>query len=227
MNAHATAASPGGLGTKAGAEGDNRSTDTTAVTKRLQQELGSLMCGGDAGVSAFPAGDSLFNWVGTIVVSRSTRHGSAGAFSARAATARRPLFAACSSSASLSRVAHPTFVRPPPSQGAEGTAYEGLTFRLALTFTAEYPFKPPAVKFETPCFHPNFDAYGNICLDILREKWSAAYSVRTVLQSIQSLLADPNVDSPLNPTAARMWGGPPEAYRSAVMGMYNGPRPQA
>ena len=42
---------------------------------------------------------------------------------------------------------------------------------------------------------------------------AAAYSVRTVLQSIQSLLADPNNDSPLNVQAAKMWDGDVEAYR--------------
>lgn len=58
-----------------------------------------------------------------------------------------------------------------------------------LTYiAADYPYKPPTVKFETPCFHPNVDTYGNICLDILKEKWSAAYSVHSVLVSLQSLL---------------------------------------
>lgn len=57
-------------------------------------------------------------------------------------------------------------------QGAEGTAYEGCTFRLSLKFTSEYPFKAPTVRFETACFHPNVDTFGNICLDILKEKWS-------------------------------------------------------
>ena len=38
------------------------------------------------------------------------------------------------------------------------------------------------MRFETPCFHPNVDHHGNICLDILKDKWSAAYSVRTVLR---------------------------------------------
>lgn len=50
--------------------------------------------------------------------------------------------------------------------------YEGLTFRLSLNFGTEYPFKAPLVKFETSCFHPNVDLQGNICLDILKEKWS-------------------------------------------------------
>lgn len=91
------------------------------------------------------------------------------------------------------------------AQGPAGTPYDGLTYRLQLVFPSEYPFKPPTVKFETPCFHPNVDLYGNICLDILKEKWSAAYSVGTVLQSIQSLLGDANVESPLNVHAAKMW----------------------
>merc|ERR1712098_151234 len=46
---------------------------------------------------------------------------------------------------------------------------------------------------------------GNICLDILQEKWSALYEVRTILLSIQSLLGEPNNDSPLNTHAAELW----------------------
>jgi ubiquitin-conjugating enzyme E2 C len=49
------------------------------------------------------------------------------------------------------------------------------------------------------------DTYGNICLDILKDKWSALYDVRTILLSIQSLLGDPNNDSPLNGQAAQLW----------------------
>lgn len=61
---------------------------------------------------------------------------------------------------------------PTASQGASGTVFEELIFRLSLNFGADYPFKPPTVRFETPCFHPNVDLQGNICLDILKEKWS-------------------------------------------------------
>merc|ERR1712037_162200 len=90
--------------------------------------------------------------------------------------------------------------------GATATVYEGLKFKLSLAFTNDYPFKAPTVKFETPCFHPNVDQYGNICLDILKEKWSAVYNVRSLLLSIQSLLGEPNNDSPLNGQAALLWG---------------------
>ena len=77
------------------------------------------MTSGDAGISAFPEGDNIFNWVGTI-------------------------------------------------KGSVGTVYEGLNYKLSLKFPTDYPFKAPMVRFETPCFHPNVDQYGNICLDILK-----------------------------------------------------------
>lgn len=59
--------------------------DSVALTKRLQSELMSLMASADPGVSAFPDGDSLFSWLGTI-------------------------------------------------QGAAGTVYEGLSYKLSLKF---------------------------------------------------------------------------------------------
>ncbi|KAJ3360934.1 hypothetical protein HDU91_004190 [Kappamyces sp. JEL0680] len=37
------------------------------------------------------------------------------------------------------------------------------------------------------------------------EKWSPIYNVSTVLLSLQSLLGEPNNDSPLNPEAAQVW----------------------
>ncbi|GAY49572.1 UBC core domain-containing protein [Citrus sinensis] len=130
--------------------------DTTSVTQRLQKELMSLMMsGGDLGVSAFPEGESIFTWIGTI-------------------------------------------------EGGKGTMYEGLSYKLSLRFPLDYPFKPPQVKFETMCFHPNVDQYGNICLDILQDKWSSAYDCRTILLSIQSLLGEPNPESPLNSYAAAL-----------------------
>ena len=93
--------------------------------------------------------------------------------------------------------------------------YEGLTFKLCLKFPTSYPYEAPQVTFITPCFHPNVDQYGNICLDILKEKWSAVYNTRTVLLSIQSLLGDPNLDSPLNSHAASIWTNEAE-YKKAL-----------
>jgi len=138
-----------------------------SVNKRLQSELMSLMMSGETALSAFPDGDNIFQWTGTIA-------------------------------------------------GGAGTVYEGLTFKLSLKFPTSYPYEAPQVTFITPCFHPNVDQYGNICLDILKEKWSAVYNVRTILLSIQSLLGDPNLDSPLNGHAASIWHNVAE-YKKALL----------
>jgi len=83
--------------------------------------------------------------------------------------------------------------------------YEGLAYKLSLAFPSDYPCSAPTVKFVTPCYHPNVDQHGNICLDILKDQWSAVYDVGAVLRSIQSLLGEPNNESPLNAQAAGLW----------------------
>jgi ubiquitin-conjugating enzyme E2 A len=75
----------------------------------------------------------------------------------------------------------------------------GGIYSLRLTFCDRYPEKPPKVRFTTKMFHPNVYADGNICLDVIQAKWSPSYTVSSILTSIQSLLTDPNVQSPANP----------------------------
>uniref|UniRef100_A0A2K5JJZ2 E2 ubiquitin-conjugating enzyme n=2 Tax=Colobus angolensis palliatus TaxID=336983 RepID=A0A2K5JJZ2_COLAP len=55
----------------------------------------------------------------------------------------------------------------------------------------------PEVCFMTKIYHPNVDKLGRICLDILKDKWSPALQICTVLLSIQALLSAPNPDDPL------------------------------
>mmetsp|Transcript_3329 Transcript_3329/g.11012 ORF Transcript_3329/g.11012 Transcript_3329/m.11012 type:complete len:158 (+) Transcript_3329:54-527(+) len=89
--------------------------------------------------------------------------------------------------------------------GPDDTPWEDGTFRLQLEFTEDYPNKAPVVKFVTKLFHPNVYADGSICLDILQNQWSPIYDISAILTSIQSLLCDPNPNSPANSEAARLY----------------------
>jgi len=87
--------------------------------------------------------------------------------------------------------------------GPEGTIWEGGIFKLNLLFNNEYPFKPSKVSFISKMFHPNVYVDGNICLDILQNKWCPSYDIVSILSSIQLLLNDPNPQSPANGEAAK------------------------
>ncbi|KAA8588727.1 hypothetical protein FQN60_010072 [Etheostoma spectabile] len=89
--------------------------------------------------------------------------------------------------------------------GPEGTPFEDGTFKLTIEFTEEYPNKPPTVRFVSKMFHPNVYADGSICLDILQNRWSPTYDVSSILTSIQSLLDEPNPNSPANSQAAQLY----------------------
>ncbi|CDK25340.1 unnamed protein product [Kuraishia capsulata CBS 1993] len=105
-------------------------------------------------------------------------------------------------------------------EGPTETPYEGLKFKLSLHFPPNYPYKAPTIKFISPMWHPNVDMSGNICLDILKEKWSAVYNVQTILLSLQSLLAEPNNKSPLNAQAADLWDHDKAEYKRLLLNRY-------
>jgi ubiquitin-conjugating enzyme E2 D/E len=89
--------------------------------------------------------------------------------------------------------------------GPTETPYEGGIFNLKILFPADYPFKPPKITFETKIYHPNINANGGICLDILKDQWSPALNITKVLLSICSLLDEPNPDDPLMPEIAQLF----------------------
>lgn len=89
--------------------------------------------------------------------------------------------------------------------GPENTPYENAYFNLLIKLPENYPFKPPKIKFITKIFHPNISYSGEICLDLLKDAWSCAFTISSVLLSIRLLLSDPNPDDPLSLDVANLY----------------------
>jgi len=81
--------------------------------------------------------------------------------------------------------------------GPNGSLYEGGVFFLEIVFPQDYPFKPPKVQFKTRIYHCNINSQGTICLDVLKDNWSPAFTISKVLLSIVALLSDCNPADPL------------------------------
>lgn len=103
-----------------------------------------------------------------------------------------------------------TIVGPQGSacDGLKGSAYEGHIWKVSITFPERYPMEPPTVTFIDPIWHPNIrDDNGAVCISILKTGgeygWNPALTAGSVLQSIQSMLGDPNPQSAYNGRAAK------------------------
>lgn len=105
--------------------------------------------------------------------------------------------------------------------GPTDSEYEGGIFKLSVLFGARYPYNSPTINFINQVYHPNISTCGSICLDILKDKWSPALSLYKVLLSIQSLLTDPNPDSPLNSDAAHLYRTNKKEYHNKCQKLIN------
>jgi len=69
------------------------------------------------------------------------------------------------------------------------------------------------MKFDTKIWHPNISSQtGAICLDILKNEWTPALTIRTALISLQALLCAPEPDDPQDAVVAQMYKSDLQAF---------------
>ncbi|XP_035752630.1 ubiquitin-conjugating enzyme E2 K [Egretta garzetta] len=101
--------------------------------------------------------------------------------------------------------------------GPPDTPYEGGRYQLEIKIPETYPFNPPKVRFITKIWHPNISSVtGAICLDILKDQWAAAMTLRTVLLSLQALLAAAEPDDPQDAVVANQYKQNPEMFKQTA-----------
>ena len=71
--------------------------------------------------------------------------------------------------------------------------HKGKKYRLLIEISKDYPIVPPNVRFIDRVRSENVYPDGEICLDILKENWSPAFTIGTLLESIASVLTDPPI----------------------------------
>lgn len=82
--------------------------------------------------------------------------------------------------------------------------YSAGAFKFTLTFPADYPFRAPKFKMQTPIYHPNFNEQGEVCLGLLNE-WKPATKIGDVLTALVHLIHAPEPDHPLRAELAEQF----------------------
>jgi len=102
-------------------------------------------------------------------------------------------------------------------RGPDDTPYAGGIFQVDVVIPPDYPFNPPKMKFITKMWHPNVSSVtGAICLDILKDQWSPALTIKTAMLSLQALMCSPEPNDPQDAVVATMFKERPAEFLSTA-----------
>ncbi len=70
--------------------------------------------------------------------------------------------------------------------GSDGGVSSG--HRVILTLPTDYPLAVPSFQFETPIFHPNIYADGEVCLGIDADQWLPGIPITTLIAKVGNMI---------------------------------------
>ncbi|RDW73971.1 hypothetical protein BP5796_07413 [Coleophoma crateriformis] len=101
------------------------------------------------------------------------------------------------------------------------TGYTRGRWQLLISIPATYPLAPPTLTFATRICHPNVKwETGEVCLDLLKERWTPVLTVRMCVEAVLRLLAEPGNESPLNIEMGALLRGGDEVAARGLVGFY-------
>ena len=68
--------------------------------------------------------------------------------------------------------------------------HAGKEYSLEIRFSENYPFRPPVMRFTSRVKCENILRNGDICMDILYDEWSPAFTISKLMYCVTSLLTD-------------------------------------
>ena len=92
----------------------------------------------------------------------------------------------------------------------------GSFYKIRLDFPKNYPNSPPRVTFASKVFNPNVYATGEVCLDLLSDRWLPSLTVADIFTALKQLLEYPNPNSPANAQAAKLFTNSRAEYSKKV-----------
>ncbi|KAM6158218.1 ubiquitin/ISG15-conjugating enzyme E2 L6 [Rhynchocyon petersi] len=95
--------------------------------------------------------------------------------------------------------------------------YNLKAFHVCITFSEQYPFRPPTVRFTTQIYHPSVDVEGQVCLPIITNKeWKPSTKTDRVLKDLIMLVNKPEEGDPLRiELAEQLAANPGQFYKNA------------
>lgn len=94
--------------------------------------------------------------------------------------------------------------------------YKGGHFTFELIFNDQYPMEPPKVKCLNCIYHPNIDTDGRVCLNILRQDWTPALDLQSIVIGLIFLFLEVSGIDPLNKQAAETFNRSRQEFARVV-----------